>query len=329
MNKRALGQSGHTLTPIGLGCVTFGREINQEQSFRILDYAVDKEISWLDTAEAYGGGQSRAYRRDIMGIEDEREVSGEMNSSEKIIGRWLADRKCRDQIDICTKVNTGSDPENIHRAFNNSLERLQTDHVEIYKLHGPKPEPPIAETLGALDELVKADKVGVIGCSNFSAEQLREALDASTTHGYARFEITQPGFSLAKPEAKDDLFAICRQEEIAITSYGPLGSGFLTGKYTPDRDKFPKGSRYHIAPAHADAYFSDHNFALVEKLRQKSAEIGLPMERLAMAWVMAHEEVTSPLVGARATSHIDNALMALQLELDKDLFDEMTSWTKL
>lgn len=325
MESRPLGRSGRTLTPIGLGCVTFGREIDQEQSFRILDYAVEKEISWLDTAEAYGGGQSRAYRRNVMGIEDEREVSGEMSSSEKIVGHWLAERNCRDQIDICTKVNTGSDPENIRRAFNDSLERLQTDRVEIYKLHGPKPETPIAETLGALNELVDSGKVDVIGCSNFSAEQLREALDASAAHGFARFEIIQPGFSLANSGARN-LFPLCREEEIAITSFGPLGSGFLTGKYTPDRDKFPKGSRYHIAPAHADLYFSDHNFELVEKLRQKAAAVGLPMERLAMAWVMTHEEVTSPLVGARETAHIDNALMALELELEPALFEEMTSW---
>jgi aryl-alcohol dehydrogenase-like predicted oxidoreductase len=326
MNRRPLGRSDRTLTPIGLGCVTFGREIDQDQSFRILDYAVEKGISWLDTAEAYGGGQSRAYRRDVMGIEDEREVSGEMSSSENIIGRWLAQRQCRDQIDICTKVNTGSDPDNIRRAFNDSLERLQTDHVEIYKLHGPKPEPPIAETLGALNELVDSGKVEVIGCSNFSAEQLREALEASAAHGFARFEIIQPGFSLANSSPRKELFPLCREEEIAITSFGPLGSGFLTGKYTPDRDQFPKGSRYHIAPGHADAYFTDHNFDIVEKLRQKSADVGLPMERLAMAWVMAHKEVTSPLVGARETAHIDNALMALELELDADLFDEMTGW---
>ena len=326
MDSRPLGRSGRTLTPIGLGCVTFGREIDQEQSFRILDYAIEKEISWLDTAEAYGGGQSRAGRRDNLGIEDEREVSGEMSSSEKIVGRWLVDRNCRDQIDICTKVNTGSDPENIRKAFNNSLGRLQIDHVEIYKLHGPKPETPIAETLGALDELVKEGRVDVIGCSNFSAEQMREALEASARHGFARFEITQPGFSLANSKARD-LFGLCRTEEIAITSFGPLGSGFLTGKYTPDRDKFPKGSRYHIAPAHADFYFTDHNFEVLEKLRQKSSAVGLPMERLAMAWVMAHDEVTSPLVGARETSHIDNALAALELQLEPSLFEEMTSWT--
>ena len=327
MDRKPLGRSGRTLTPIGLGCVTFGREIDQEQSFRILDYAIEKEISWLDTAEIYGGGQSRAGRRDTLGIEDEREVTGEISSSEKIIGRWLSERNCRDQIDICTKVSTGSDPENIRYAFNNSLERLQTDHVEIYKLHNSKPETPIAETLGALDELVKEGRVDVIGCSNFSAEQLREALEASAHHGFARFEIIQPGFSLANSKARDDFFELCTAEEIAITSYGPLGSGFLTGKYTPDRDKFPKGSRYHISPGHANLYFTDHNFEVLEKLRQKSSAVGLPMVRLAMAWVMAHDEVTSPLVGARETSHIDNALAALELELEPVLFEEMTSWT--
>ena len=324
MEQRPLGRTGRTVSAVGLGCVTFGREIDEDTSCRILDYAVEAGIALLDTAEGYGGGNAREYRRQRLRVDDTREVSGEMNSSERILGRWLQSRGCRDRVVICTKVGTGNSPENIHRALAASLDRLNTGFVDIYMLHKSDPEIPIDETLGALTEEVEAGRVRAVGCSNFSGVQLREALGASAAG--ARFEAVQPPYSLAAPEAEDDLFPICRQEQIAVTSYSPLAAGFLSGKYTPDRSGFPGGSRFDIIPGHADIYFSERNFRIVERLREKSEELGLPMVRLAMAWAMAHPDVTSVLVGARTTAHIDNALAASEMRLDSDLRAEMSSW---
>ena len=326
MEQRPLGRSGRTISAIGLGCVTFGREIDEDTSFRILDYAVEKGITWVDTAESYGGGNVREYRRQRFGIDDVREASGEMSSSECILGRWIESRGCRDRVTVCTKVGSGGSPENIRSALSASLGRLNTDCVEIYKLHNFDPEVPLDETLGALTEAVAAGRVRVIGCSNFSSAQLREALDAGASGGYERIEAVQPRYSLATPEVESDIFPICRQEQIAVTTYSPLAAGFLTGKYTPDRSKFPEGSRFYIKPGHADAYFSERGFRIVDRLREKSEELGLPMVRLAMAWAMAHPDVTSVLVGARTTDHIDNARAAFEMGLDSDLRAEMSSW---
>ena len=326
MEHRKLGRTNTSLSFIGLGCVTFGREIGEDASAAILDYAVEKGIDWLDTAEAYGGGNARNYRRDVLNVDDVRETSDIMGSSEIIIGKWMKARGCRDDVVICSKVSSGNRPENIARALQVSLERLQVDCVDIYELHSPDETVPIAESLAALDEEVSAGRIGTVGCSNFSAAQLREALDASAREGYARFEVVQPPYNLADPGAQDELFPLCRREEVAITSYSPLAAGFLAGKYTPDRDAFPKGSRFDVIPGHADIYFNDRNFRNVERLRALAETRGLPMVRLAMAWAMGHPDITSVIVGARHTGHLDNAFEALELKADTGLRDEMSSW---
>ena len=326
MEHRKLGRTDTSLSFIGLGCVTFGREIDEDASAAILDYAVERGIDWLDTAEAYGGGNARTYRRDVLKVDDVRETSDIMGSSEIIIGKWMKSRGCRDDVVICSKVSSGNSPENVARALQVSLERLQVDCVDIYELHSPDETVPIAESLAVLDEAVTAGTIKTVGCSNFNAAQLQEALDASARHGYARFEVVQPPYNLADPGAQDELFPLCRREEVAITSYSPLAAGFLAGKYTPDRNAFPKGSRFDVIPGHADIYFNDRNFRNVERLRALADTRGLPMVRMAMAWAMGHPDITSVIVGARHTGHLDNAFDALDLTADTELRDELSRW---
>ena len=133
MDQRTVGRSNVTISAIGLGCVTFGREIGEKESFRLMDYAIEKGITFFDTAEAYGGGQSRTQRKQQLGVDDEREVTGEMSSSERIIGDWMRSRDCRSQITLCSKVSTGGSAANIGKALDASLKRLQTDCIDIYK----------------------------------------------------------------------------------------------------------------------------------------------------------------------------------------------------
>ncbi|MBM3264285.1 MAG: aldo/keto reductase [candidate division Zixibacteria bacterium] len=327
LELRPVGRSGLSISPIGLGTVTFGREIDQDASFHILDHAVEKGITWIDTAEAYGGGNARAYRRNVLGVDDEREITGEMGSSELIIGRWLRACDYRDRLTICTKVSSGNSPENIRRALQVSLDRLQVDRVDIYKLHSPDTGVPIAETMGALAEQVAAGRIRTIGYSNFSLDQLREAQEAARVHCYPRMEIVQPPFSLATADIRRDILPYCREEQIAVTPFSPLAAGFLSGKYTSDRNAFPERSRFHVIPAHADIYFNDRNFQTVEHLREKARALDIPMVRLAMAWVATHPDVTSVIVGARTTAHIDNAFDALEINLEPALRAEMTAWT--
>ncbi|MCY4545018.1 MAG: aldo/keto reductase [Gemmatimonadetes bacterium] len=326
MEHRKLGRTDMSISFIGLGCVTFGREIDEENSVAILDYAVENGLDWLDTAEAYGGGNARTYRRDVLKVDDVRETSDVTGSSEIIIGNWMKERGCRDEVAICSKVSSGNRPENIARALQVSLDRLQVDCIDIYELHSPDESVPIDESLAVLDQAVTDGRIRTVGCSNFNASQLQEALDASARHGYARFEVIQPPYNLADPGAQDELFPLCRREEVGVTSYSPLAAGFLTGKYTPDRNDFPRGSRFDVIPGHADIYFNDRNFRNVERLRALSDSRGLPMVRLAMAWAMGHPDVTSVIVGARHTGHLDNAFEALDLRTDTQLRDEMSSW---
>ena len=326
MEHRKLGRTDTLLSFIGLGCVTFGREIDEDTSLSILDHALENGLNWLDTAEGYGGGNARTYRRDVLKVDDVRETSDVMGSSEIIIGKWLKTRGCGDDVVICSKVSSGNRPDNIVRALEVSLERLQVDCVDIYELHSPDETVPIDESLAVLDEAVGAGRIKTVGCSNFNAAQLREALDASARRGYARFEVIQPPYNLADPGAQDDLFPLCRREEVGITSYSPLAAGFLAGKYTPDRNAFPKGSRFDVIPGHADIYFNDRNFRNVERLRTLADSRGLPMVRLAMAWAMGHPDITSVIVGARHSGHLDNAFEALALKADTELRDEMSSW---
>ena len=134
MEHRKLGRTGMSLSFIGLGCVTFGREIDEDTSTAILDYAVEKGLNWLDTAEAYGGGNAQSYRRDVLKVDDVRETTGIMGSSEIIIGKWMKTRGCRDDVLICSKVSSGNKPDNIARALQDSLDRLQVDSVDMYAL---------------------------------------------------------------------------------------------------------------------------------------------------------------------------------------------------
>ena len=326
MQTRELGKSGLRCGRIGLGCATFGREIGEEQAFQIMDYAVEQGITLFDTAEAYGGGQARAYRKNQFGVADEREVSGEMHSSEKIIGRWLRSRGARDRVVLLTKVTTDFRPEHVRAALAASLERLQTDVIDLYLYHQFDAKTPLAEAADAAAEGVSLGLVRAAGCSNYPAEQLAAALQESRARGLARFEVIQSNYNLAVRDIESAVLPLTRREAVGVVSYSPLGAGFLTGKYTSDRGAFPKGTRFDVIPGHADVYFGERNFRVVENLRALADRTGIPAVRLAMAWVFQNEGIDVVLVGARTISHLDNAMVALETALDLGWVTEMNSW---
>ena len=328
MDKKPLGRTGKQISSLALGTGTFGREINEEDSYRIMDHCLDKGITFFDTAEAYGGGQARENRKKSLGVDDIRETTGEMSSSERIIGSWMNARGVREQITLCTKISGGrGKPEEIQRALAASLDRLQTNHVEIYKMHSPDPNTPIAETLDAMTTEKRSGRISVcIGGANYDTAQVQEVLDVANAKGYDRFEITQPNYNLAVSGAQDSLFPLCQKEQIAVTPYSPLGAGFLTGKYTTDKTNIPPRTRMDVAPSHIDIYFNDRSFRIMEKLKEKARDLDVPVVQLAMAWPMTHPTVTAVLVGAREIRHIDNAIAAYQMALDPDLRAEMSAW---
>ncbi len=312
----------------GLGCATLGREIDQAASFDVLDHALETGIRLLDTAEAYGGGQARALRQKTMGIQDVREVSGELHSSELIIGRWLASRRCRGQIVLQTKVLPPLSKQRVLDSIDASLCRLRTDRIDIFLFHAFDSNTPVQESLEALAIARQAGKIDAVGCSNFSAAQLRQALDVARHEvRLPRMQQLQSNYNLAVRELERDLISLCEAEEIAIQTYSPLGAGFLTGKYAPGAP-LPPGSRFHIIPGHTRIYFERERFEIVRRLGELSQRLGIPAAELALAWVLKNPHVDCVLIGARTTKQIDQAHRASQLrfepEWERMLLDEAT-----
>ena len=305
MDQKIVGKAKIPISAIGLGSSPFGREIDEDASLRVLDYAFEKGFTFFDTAE-----------------------SPQKGSSEWLLGRWMRSRGIRNQCKISTKVSQGgAGAENIARAIVGSLDRLQTDHIEFYKIHNPDTTVPPAETVETMSGLIKTGQVKVTGCSNYSTTQLRESLDAADLAGAHRFEIIQPPYSLVLPDGQNKLFPLCVTEGVSITAHSPLGSGFLAGKYVPDRTKIPKGTRFDVAPGHIDVYFNKRNFRITDRLRAKSAKLGSPMVRLAMAWAMTNPDITVVIIGARTPEQVNNALEAYETGLDPELRAEMSRWS--
>lgn len=310
---------------LAFGGAVFGREIDEDTSRGLLDHAMARGMTLIDTAEAYGGGNARLARRQTLQVDDVREVSDEMHSSEKIIGRWLRARGGRSHLKICTKFNRGGRPEDIKMSLHDSLERLQTEYVDFYLFHRSFPAVPVRESLEALTDEVRAGRIRAIGCSNFTFAEVQEAQAVAHQCGLARIEAVQPAFNLANPSGRLDLLPWCAKEGIAVLTYSPLAAGFLSGKYS-SAGVIPKGTRFDVSPGHTDVYFNARSFRILEQLRALSAELGQPMTHLAMAWVIQQPAIASVIVGARTQEQLDNALAARDQPLPTEIIARMNAW---
>lgn len=261
---------------VGLGCNNFGWRIDAEASAKVIDTAIESGVTFFDTADRYGKGQS-----------------------EDFLGRALGKR--RDQIILATKFGMemekgqqGASPKYVLEAVDASLRRLRTDRIDLYQLHQPDPKTPITDTLGALDELVRAGKVREIGCSNFSVAQIREATDAS--QGRAQFVSVQNEFSLFHREPETNgVLPECERRRLAFLPYFPLASGLLTGKYREGK-KLPEGSR--AADGWGPKVFTEQNLAIVELLIEFAESKGHTILELAFSWLLSHKPVASVIAGA-------------------------------
>jgi aryl-alcohol dehydrogenase-like predicted oxidoreductase len=317
IEQRPLGVSGYRISAIGLGSVNIaapgwsGRD--EEAGYRLMDHALEQGITFFDTAEEYAAGKS-----------------------ERVIGNWLRRTGCRDQITLCTKVLEGAG--NIHAALEASLDRLGTDYVDVYIMHEFVPSPPLDEILAALTEEVRAGRVRTIGCSNYTAEQLEQALQISRSRDHQQYEFLESEYNLItasdveahRPvglsEMEDELLPLAERERIAVATYSPLGNGFLSGKYT-DVQPLPPDASFEDTPPVAYR-FTERNLKIVDSLRSLAQTRGIPIVRLAMAWAMTHPSVTSVLIGPRTTEQIDDAVAAYEMGLDPDLRAEMSAWAR-
>jgi aryl-alcohol dehydrogenase-like predicted oxidoreductase len=281
---------------VGLGCNNFGWRIDAEASAKVIDTAIESGVTFFDTADRYGKGQS-----------------------EDFLGRALGKR--RDQIILATKFGMemekgqqGASPKYVLEAVDASLRRLRTDRIDLYQLHQPDPKTPITDTLGALDELVRAGKVREIGCSNFSVAQIREATDAS--QGRAQFVSVQNEFSLFHREPETNgVLPECERRRLAFLPYFPLASGLLTGKYREGK-KLPEGSR--AADGWGPKVFTEQNLAIVELLIEFAESKGHTILELAFSWLLSHKPVASVIAGASKPEQVRANAKAADWQLAAD-----------
>ena len=265
------------LSVVGMGCNNFGRALDADGTAAVVNAALDEGITFFDCADVYGGGQSEGFLGRALGS----------RRSEAVIATKFG-------IELKGVLAGGADPAYVKSAITGSLERLGTDFVDLYYLHTPDEKTPIADTLGAMTELVRDGLVGEIACSNFTAEQMHEADTVSSELGLARFVTTQVEYSLVKREPQTNgVLDACRERGMGLVPYYPLASGLLTGKAR--RGTTPEGR---LTMARYQHYLSDENFDLVERLEAVATALDRTLLELAFGWLLAHDEIPSVIAGA-------------------------------
>jgi 1-deoxyxylulose-5-phosphate synthase len=314
MERRELGRSGISVTRIILGCgnfggvgsspAFFGQGIPHDEAFRIMDAAWELGLTTFDTADAYGGGRSETW-----------------------IGEWLTTQgpDVRDTITIQTKtfnpMDTGEDHglsrHRIRRQLESSLRRLGLERVQLYLAHEFDPDIPMEETLETFDELVRAGKIAAVGASNFSAEQLAEALEISELEGLTRYECVQNSFSLLEAGDAETVFPVCREHGLGYEAFGPLAGGWLTGKYRRGA-AYPEGSRMTQRPDGYRGFENDAVFDALEALENEATSREVSMAGLALAWLLGVPEITGIVVGPTRVDQLTPVREALSLELSTE-----------
>lgn len=319
MQYRNLGRTGLKVSQLCLGTMQFGWTVNAADSHAVMTAAVAAGINFFDTADIYS-----SWAPDNPG-----------GISETIIGDWLnASGADRSQLVLATKVRgemhagpfgQGLSRKHVMAACDASLQRLQTDYIDLYQTHWPDAETPEEETLGALTDLVRAGKIRYLGCSNYTATQLMGALWTSDKLGLARYDCLQPHYSLVnRAEYERDLAAVCSTHGVGVIPYSPLAGGFLTGKYKRT-GKQPASAR----TTGVQKYFTERNWALLAQLEQTGKAHGKSQSQVALAWQLARKEITAPIIGARDAAQLADNLGACELQITADelqKLNELSSW---
>jgi aryl-alcohol dehydrogenase-like predicted oxidoreductase len=301
MEYRRLGNSGLKVSEIGLGGNNFGRRADEQTSIAVIDHAIEMGINFIDTADIYGDGISEQY-----------------------VGKAVKGK--RSQVLIATKFagemgkgpnQSGGSRHYIMKAAEASLKRLQTDYIDLYQMHFVDPETPIEETLRALDDLVRSGKVRYIGCSNFAAWQLCEALWTSKAHSLESFVSTQPRYSLLARGIERELVPCCEAYNIGVVPYSPLAGGFLTGKY--HRGEPPPEGRLAEDMPRSTGVFTEANWNTLGQLEAFASQHGRHnVGELAIAWLLAKPWISTVIAGAKRTEQVSANVAAAEWRLTSE-----------
>ncbi len=300
MNYLSLGNSGLKVSEQCLGAMTFGRESSREDSFRMLDLYKEAGGSFIDSANVYSRG-----------------------GSEALVGEWLK-RQRREDFAVTTKVrfpmgegpnDQGLGRKHIRASVEASLQRLQTDYIDILFVHCWDPHTPLEETLSTLNDLVREGKVRYLGASNFSGSQLQKALDISRHRGWEPFSALQAKYNLLTRSTEWELLPLCRREGLGFMAWGPLLGGWLSGRYRRGMEKPPENSRVEQAEKEGwfeswSRYATEHTWRVTDALIAASEEMNRSPAQTALLWLQAQPGVTCPIIGARKIRHLEDNLKA-------------------
>ncbi|MBX3015855.1 MAG: aldo/keto reductase [Caldilineaceae bacterium] len=307
-----MGRSGLKVSEICLGTMTFGHGTDQAEATRIVDLAFDAGVNFIDTANAYGSGQS-----------------------EILLGNALKGR--RQAAIIATKVfnpmgggpnDSGMSRVHILRAIEDSLTRLQTDYVDIYYIHHIDTQTPLEEMLRAFDDLVRQGKVRYIACSNYEAWRLMEALWLSETKNLARFECYQPQYSLVVRDIEEEILPVCQLKGLGVVIWSPLAGGFLTGKYQPGT-RTATGTRSAEGWAYPERYFAANADESLGVLLAVAQAVGHSPAQVALRWALAQPAITSAIIGARTVEQARDNFLASGWRLPQEALTRLTAVSQL
>jgi aryl-alcohol dehydrogenase-like predicted oxidoreductase len=320
MKRRRLGSSGLAVSEICMGTMTFGSQCDQPLSFQIMDRAWDAGIDFFDAAEFYP-------------VPPTAETFGR---TEEIVGRWLK-TKPRDSVILATKVtgpahgwfvppvrhgHSALDRRQILKAADDSLQRLQTDYIDLYQTHWPDHGARYEDVLDALTQLVRQGKVRAIGCSNETCWGVMKSLSAAESRQLCRYDSVQNNFSLINRRCESELAQVCRRENVSLLPFSPLGGGVLTGKYL---DSYPMGARfteYRRAGERqqkiADRFLNERTQDTVRRLKIIADDLQITLTALSVAWSKQHDFVASTIVGATSVAHLEESLKTADLVLDPE-----------
>jgi len=311
MQHVRFGSTGLHVSRLCLGTMTFGLQCDERASFAILDAAANHGITFLDTADAYPLGGN---------VED-------MGRTEEILGRWLKGK--REQFILATKCSgkmgnapwqQGTSRKHVMSAIDASLKRLGTDYVDLYQVHHFDAVTPVDETVEAFDAVVKAGKARYVGVSNYHAYRVARSLGRSEALGITRLVSVQPRYNLLFRQIERELLPFCQEENLAVIPYNPLAGGLLTGKHR--RGAPPAGTRFTLgnaAKTYTERYWREREFDTVDAFVKLAKAAGLDPATLAVAWVLAHPAVTSPLIGASKAEQLKASVAAVETKLDPGL----------
>jgi 1-deoxyxylulose-5-phosphate synthase len=312
MEYRKLGRSGVMVSPLCLGTMNFGGTTNEAESFAIMQKAVDAGINFFDTANVYTKGES-----------------------ERITGTFLKENQLRERIVLATKVfgrvgelpnDGGGTRYHIIKACEDSLRRLQTDHIDLYQLHRPPLTHPQEETLRAFDDLIRAGKVRYIGCSTHPAWMVMEALAISERYGLNQYISEQPPYNLLDRRIENELVPLCQKYDLAILPWSPLAMGILAGRYA-QTDHYPEDSRARLwDSSQMKARITQRGIDVGQAISKLAEERGLTASQLSLLWTKDQPGVTAPIIGPRTLAHLEDALGIIDktfADSDRPLFDEL------